>query len=91
LVKLNDDDTSSCILAERLVSRSLAGSCTVPLGAYASIYNDDFIIKGFVASPDGTQIIYAEKKGNKSDSYKLGESLSQILIDKGARDILSSS
>ena len=91
LGKLNDDDTSRCVLAERLVSRSLAGSCTVPLGAYASISNDNFIIKGFVASPDGTQIIYAEKKGNKSDFYKLGEGLSQILIDKGARDILSSS
>ena len=91
LAKLNDENTARCVLAERLVSRSLAGSCTVPLGAYASISNDDFIIKGFVASPDGTQIIYAEKKGNKSDFYKLGMGLSQILIDKGAKDILSSS
>ena len=91
LAKLNDENTARCVLAERLVSRSLAGSCTVPLGAYASISNDDFIIKGFVASPDGTQIIYAEKKGNKSDFYKLGKGLSQILIDKGAKDILSSS
>ena len=90
LSELNDDDTSRCVLAERVVSRSLAGSCTAPLGAYASISNNDFIIKGFVASPDGTQIVYAEKKGNKSDFYKLGEALSQILIDKGAKDILSS-
>ena len=90
LLELNDDDTSRCVLAERVVSRSLAGSCTAPLGAYASISNNDFIIKGFVASPDGAQIIYAETKGDKSDFYKLGEALSQILIDKGARDILSS-
>ena len=90
LAELNDDDTSRCVLAERVVSRSLAGSCTAPLGAYASISNNDFFIKGFVASPDGTQIVYAETKGNKSDFYKLGEALSQILIDKGAKDILSS-
>jgi len=90
LLELNDDDTSRCVLAERVVSRSLAGSCTAPLGAYASISNNDFIIKGFVASPDGAQIIYAETKGDKSDFYKLGEDLSQILIDKGAMDILSS-
>ncbi|MFQ3368334.1 MAG: hydroxymethylbilane synthase [Methylophilaceae bacterium] len=90
LLELNDDNTSRCVLAERVVSRSLAGSCTAPLGAYASISNNDFIIKGFVASPDGAQIIYAETKGDKSDFYKLGEALSQILIDKGARDILSS-
>ena len=91
LLELNDDDTSRCVLAERVVSRSLAGSCTAPLGAYASISNNDFIIKGFVASPDGAQIIYAETTGDKSDFYELGESLSQILIDKGARDILSGS
>ena len=90
LLELNDDNTSRCVLAERVVSRSLAGSCTAPLGAYASISNNNFIIKGFVASPDGAQIIYAETKGDKSDFYKLGEALSQILIDKGAKDILSS-
>ena len=40
-----------------------------------------------MASPDGTQIIHAEAKGIKSDFYKLGIELSQILIDKGAKDI----
>ena len=89
LKTLNDDETSRCVLAERTVSQSLAGSCTVPLGAYASIYKNDFTIKAFVASPDGSQIIHAEVKGLKSDFYKLGKELSQILIDKGAKDILS--
>jgi hydroxymethylbilane synthase len=89
LKTLNDDETSRCVLAERTVSQSLAGSCTVPLGAYASISKNDFTIKAFVASPDGSQIIHAEVKGLKSDFYKLGKELSQILIDKGAKDILS--
>lgn len=87
---LNDDETSRCVLAERTVSRSLAGSCTVPLGAYASISDNEFVIKGFVASPDGSQIIHAEAKGEKADFYKLAKVLSQMLIDKGAKDILSS-
>jgi hydroxymethylbilane synthase len=89
LKSLNDDDTSRCVLAERIVSRSLAGSCTVPLGAFASISNNDLSIKGFVAKPDGSKIIHAEIKGEKTDFYKLGKSLSQLLIDKGAMDILS--
>ena len=87
---LNDADTSRCILAERVVSRTLAGSCSVPLGAHASISDNKFVIKGFVAMPDGSKIIHAEVKGQKSDFYKLGKALSQILIDKGAKDILSS-
>ena len=86
---LNDDETSRCVLAERTVSCALAGSCSVPLGAYASISGNELVIKGFVATPDGSQIIHAEAKGEKSDFYKLGKSLSQLLIDKGAMDILS--
>ena len=89
LSALNDEDSSRCVLAERLVSRLLAGSCTVPLGAFATISKNNFIIKGFVAKPDGSKIIHAEKSGNKSDFYKLGEDLGKILIDKGAKDILS--
>lgn len=86
---LNDEDTARCVLAERAVSRKLAGSCTVPLGAFATINNDRFLIKGFVSKPDGSQIIHAEKSGLKSEFYKLGEALGDALIANGAKDILS--
>ena len=89
LKALNDVDTSRCVLAERIVSRSLAGSCTVPLGAYASISENNLIIQGFVALPDGSKIIRAESMGEKSEFYKIGKTLSQLLIDKGAKEILS--
>ncbi|MAS00273.1 MAG: hydroxymethylbilane synthase [Nitrosomonadales bacterium] len=89
LKALNDIDTSRCVLAERIVSRSLAGSCTVPLGAYASISENNLIIQGFVALPDGSKIIRAESMGEKSEFYKIGKTLSQLLIDKGAKEILS--
>ena len=89
LKALNDVDTSRCVLAERIVSRSLAGSCTVRLGAYASISKNNLIIHGFVALPDGSKIIRAKSMGEKSEFYKIGETLSQLLIDKGAKEILS--
>ena len=89
LKTLNDVDTSRCVLAERIVCRSLSGSCTVPLGAYASISKNNLIIQGFVALPDGSKIIRAESMGEKSEFYKIGETLSQLLIDKGAKEILS--
>jgi hydroxymethylbilane synthase len=34
---LADADTAACVRAERAVSRALAGSCEVPLGAYAEM------------------------------------------------------
>ncbi len=86
---LNHENTARCVLAERMVSRSLAGSCSIPLGAYAYINEDDLIIKGFVASPDGNQFIHAETRGNKGQFYTLGESLSQLLIDRGAKELLA--
>tara|TARA_Y100000741_G_scaffold291261_1_gene231408 strand:- start:13 stop:930 length:918 start_codon:yes stop_codon:yes gene_type:complete len=86
---LNDENSARCVLAERMVSRSLAGSCTVPLGAYAFIEKESLIINGFVATPDGNHFIHAETKGDKAQFYSLGESLSQLLIDQGARELLS--
>ena len=35
-------------------------------------------------------LLEAEMKGVKADFYKLGESLSQLLIDQGAKTLLSS-
>ena len=86
---LNDENSARCVLAERMVSRSLAGSCTVPLGAYAFIEKESLIINGFVATPDGNHFIHAETKGDKAQFYSLGESLSQLLIDQGAKQLLS--
>ena len=86
---LNDENSARCVLAERMVSRSLAGSCTVPLGAYAFIEKESLIINGFVATPDGNHFIHAETKGDKAQFYSLGESLSQLLIDQGAKELLS--
>ena len=86
---LNDENSARCVLAERMVSRSLAGSCTVPLGAYAFIDKESLIINGFVATPDGNHFIHAETKGDKAQFYSLGESLSQLLIDQGAKELLS--
>ena len=46
-----------CVRAERAVSRALAGSCVVPLGAYAEREADGMHLRGFVASPDGTRMV----------------------------------
>lgn len=86
---LNDENSARCVLAERMVSRSLAGSCSVPLGAYAFIEKENLIINGFVATPDGNHFIHAETKGDKAQFYSLGESLSQLLIEQGAKKLLS--
>ena len=90
LAPLNDDKTSRCVLAERTVSRSLAGSCTAPLGAHAIIKGNEIHMHGFVATPDGREIIHASTKGSLEVPEIVGKALSQLLIDQGAKKILAS-
>lgn len=88
IAPLNNDTTSRCVLAERTVSRSLAGSCTAPLGAYASIRKNKIYMHGFVATPDGSQIIFSETNGPSDNPEDVGKKLSQLLIAQGAKKIL---
>ncbi|MGE4596388.1 MAG: hydroxymethylbilane synthase [Methylophilaceae bacterium] len=90
LSPLNHQKTSICVRAERAVSRALAGSCTVPLGAHAIIKNNKLHLKGFVAQANGSQIIYASEEGAIDNPEMLGNKLSEKLINQGAKSILSS-
>lgn len=89
LAPLNHADTQVCVEAERSMSRALAGSCTVPLGAYAVCKNDTIHITGFVASVDGQQMLVEKATGNRLQADALGKALAAQLIAKGADKILA--
>jgi hydroxymethylbilane synthase len=91
LAALNDADTRWCVEAERALSRALAGSCQVPLGGFAQITGDSAKLRGFVASQDGSRMVYDEITTPRSvPPEELGNAVAQRLIAKGARDILAS-
>lgn len=89
LAPLNHPDTQACVEAERAMSRALAGSCTVPLGAYATCENDTIHITGFVASVDGKQMLVETATGKRTAADALGKQLAQQLVAKGADKILA--
>lgn len=89
LAPLNHGDTASCVEAERGMSRALAGSCQVPLGAYAERHGAELHMTGFVASIDGRELLRAEVRGAASEPEALGQVLAQKLIDQGADRILA--
>jgi hydroxymethylbilane synthase len=89
LAPLNHAETASCVEAERGMSRALAGSCTVPLGAYAEKHGDEIHIKGFVASIDGSEMLREYVVGQPSNPEALGQALAAKLIAKGADRILA--
>lgn len=90
LAPLNHADTQACVEAERGMSRALAGSCTVPLGAYAQIQNNTINITGFVASIDGKEMVKERVSGQADQAEKLGQLLAEKLVALGADRILAS-
>ena len=89
LAPLNHPDTQVCVEAERGMSRTLAGSCTVPLGAYAVCEADNIRITGFVASVDGKQMLVETVVGSRANAEALGKTLANQLVAKGADKILA--
>lgn len=89
LSPLNHLETQLCVEAERAFSRALAGSCTVPLGAYATKQGDKISITGFVASVDGKQMVRETVTGDAQNAEKLGKALADKLVSLGANTILA--
>ncbi len=90
LMPLRNPIHEACIQAERTVSRRLAGSCDVPLGAHAVPEGDLLSLTAFVGDPDGRRILRASSRGNTTDPVQLGETVAEQLLVQGAADILKS-
>ena len=88
LEKLNDTDTSVCVAAERSFLRTLEGGCQVPIGANAFLEDDKITLAGVVGNLDGTVNLRDSISDDKKDAVDLGKRLAEILIEKGANELL---
>ena len=86
---LHHAETAYCVEAERAMSRVLGGSCQVPLGGFAEITDDVLTLRGFVANPDGTNMINDKLSGKPEDGITLGQRLAESLRKQGADEIIA--
>jgi len=89
LKSLHHPDTAACVLAERAMSRSLGGSCQVPLGGFAEVKNGKLRMRGFVASPDGKRMMQSDITGDIANPEALGDKIAAELRAQGADAILA--
>ena len=89
LAPLDHLETARCVMAERALSRTLAGSCNVPLGAYAEIDAGHMHLRAVVGAPDGTRVVHGEARGPATDPEALGLRLAAELKSRGAAEILA--
>jgi hydroxymethylbilane synthase len=91
LAPLHHHATAAAVEAERMVSRSLGGSCEVPLAAYAEWRDGALHLRGCVSTVDGTRVLRAEGSTTAADvpaALDLGARVSAELEAQGAMDIV---
>lgn len=91
VAQLDHADTNVCVSAERAVNERLAGSCHVPVAAYAGLSRDRHLtLRALVGTPDGRTVLRAEAAGPAGDAQRLGHQAADSLLGQGAAAILAS-
>ena len=85
---LNDRESSVAITAERAFLKKLEGGCQVPIAAYAKPVGTALQVDGLVGSIDGKRLIRHQVEGPVENAESLGIELAEILLAKGAKEIL---
>jgi hydroxymethylbilane synthase len=78
------------VRAERAVSLALGGSCTIPLGAFATLEGGQLRLTALVAAPDGKRAARVECTGPAAEPEALGARAAAELRARGAEAILAS-
>jgi hydroxymethylbilane synthase len=89
LEPLNHVPTARAVIAERTLSRSFAGSCQVPLAAFATINGETMRMRAMVATPDGLRVAQADASGAADAPEALGQVIADALRAQGADAILA--
>ncbi|KAJ7630416.1 porphobilinogen deaminase, dipyromethane cofactor binding domain-containing protein [Roridomyces roridus] len=90
--KLTHRETQWECLAERSCLRVLEGGCSVPVGVWTQLSDNELELTGVVTSLDGTLHVehtLKEKVGSVEDVEAVGAKLAKLLMDTGAAEILA--
>ena len=86
LAAIHDPITAAAVESERAFLSSLGGGCSLPVAAFAQKNNGQIILTGAVISVDGKEAI--RLSAVDEDPHKLGERLADLVLERGAADIL---
>jgi hydroxymethylbilane synthase len=88
LARLIDDKAMAAVTAERAFSQRLYGNCQTPLGAHAVLREKTLEMIGMIGSPDGTQVLRADRHGPVERAADLGRELAEQLLEGGAAPLI---
>ncbi|MEE8059819.1 MAG: hydroxymethylbilane synthase [Pseudomonadales bacterium] len=91
LAPLHHRATAECVQAERAMNLRLQGGCQVPIACFAVADPEQLgqlWLRGLVGSPDGSQILTSESRGDHDSAAALGVVVAEDLLAQGADKIL---
>jgi len=86
--RLNDLGTATAVRAERAFLAAIGGSCSLPVGAYATIEDGSLQIRGMVGAPGG-RVVRGELAWQASDPERAGSTLAEQLLANGGRELVA--
>jgi hydroxymethylbilane synthase len=88
VAKLNDKNTEICTTIERQFLSTLEGGCTAPIGALATLVDDEIQFIGGLFSLDGKQKVVIEKSIRLAKMENIGQTWAKEVLEKGGREIM---
>ncbi|PZO10394.1 MAG: hydroxymethylbilane synthase [Lysobacteraceae bacterium] len=88
LAALDHANTRACVSAERAMTRTLGGSCQVPIAAYATLNKDKLSLEGLVGRASDGKTVRGYASGPMSEPDKLGQQVADMLVSRGADALL---
>lgn len=90
LATIDHAATSICVTAEHAMLAVLDGSCRTPIAGHAVLTGDSLHLRGLIARPDGSEVIFTERRGHATDAEAMGRDAGQELKRRGGPDFFSS-
>jgi hydroxymethylbilane synthase len=89
VARVNNDDASHALEAERALVTALGGGCQMPIGGIAQPSGTtELELQAVVTSLDGARVIRYKKVGSRTSAATLGREVADELLKRGAADIL---
>ncbi|GAA0714749.1 hydroxymethylbilane synthase [Aquimarina litoralis] len=88
LEKLDHEHSKICVHVEREFLRKLEGGCTAPIGALATIEEDEFHFTGALFSLDGKEKIEVAETIKLEDVNEFGIRCAEKVLNNGGKELM---
>ncbi len=89
LAMLHDQEAGLTVRAERSFLHALGAGCHTPAGAYAELRDGEMLLRGFVSSPDGKDMVRMKMLGRRDEGEIIGELLARRVLQGGGSSLLA--